>query len=192
MKVSNIEVHGLDAASRAMRNPLNSWEKGDRWGEDDRALLAKLVHAGPDHRKVLRLIQCWATVEAPRYWWTEFDTYKVGVTRMSCSTMYTICSRLLSMEDFAPGVVRMQVLELNCMIAEFQAANDHATRNELLRRIKANLPEGYIQRADVCMSYEALLNIYRGRRGHKLPEWQVFRSSFEELPLMDVILKETR
>jgi hypothetical protein len=191
MKVYNVEVHGIDAASRAMRNPLNSWDKGDRWGEDDRALLAKLVHAGPDHRKVIRLIQCWATVEAPRYWWTEFDTYKVGVTRMSCSTMYTICSRPLTMDDFAPGVSKLQVMELNAMIADFQAA-PVALKAEKLRLVKANLPEGFIQRADVCMSYEALLNMYRGRKGHRLPEWQVFRSSFEGLPLMDVILKETR
>lgn len=189
MKIYNTEVHGLESTARAMRNPMNSWSKSDAWGDSDKDLLRRLVRAGTDHRKAVRLIQCWATVEAPRYWWTEFDTYKVGVTRMSCSTMYTLCKRPLEDTDFAPGVSRATIKDLNDMIARYSTC-EAAQKNGLLRKIKANLPEGFIQRADVVCSYEALININRGRKGHRLAEWTIFRQWIATLPLMDVILED--
>lgn len=187
MKIDNVIVHGIAAAGRAMRNPMNSWEKSDHWGEDDRLLLQRLVKAGADHRKVVRLIQCWATIDAPRYWWTEFDTYKVGVTRMSCSTMFTLTKTDLTEEHFAPGTPRVIVDYVRAMIEGYRTLEPGNAKAEAFTRIKAALPEGFIQRADVLCSYEALINMYRGRKGHRLPEWTAFRKWIVTLPLMKTI-----
>ena len=70
---------GFDQAIIAMRNPMNSWEKGDSYwmdeamesyiiGEKDRELSMKLQKAGPEHCKHLRMIYVWADITAPRYW----------------------------------------------------------------------------------------------------------------------------
>lgn len=61
-------------------------------GENDLALMKKLVKAGTDHRKFLRMIAVWCDITAPLYWWKEFDTYKVGTVANSCSTMHCIAN----------------------------------------------------------------------------------------------------
>lgn len=67
-------------AIKAMRNPLNSWEKSDStfnpWGEfemgeKDHELAMKLVRSGSDHGKFLRMIQVWVEINAPLYWCSQ-------------------------------------------------------------------------------------------------------------------------
>lgn len=59
-------------------------------GENDLSLMKRLAAAGNDHGKFLRMINVTVDVEAPLYWWKEFDTYKVGTVANSCSTMHKI------------------------------------------------------------------------------------------------------
>ena len=106
------------AVIRGMRNPMNSWGKSDSYitrienpdtlntadfqfflDEDDLALMQKLVSAGTDHAKFLRMIPVYADVIAPLYWWKEFDTYKVGTVANSCSTMHKIADKRFERED---------------------------------------------------------------------------------------------
>lgn len=94
-----------------MRNPMNSWEKGDSdnsiygWGfhlgENDRGLMKRLANAGTDHRKFMRMMPVYVRITAPLYWWKEFDTYKVGTVTNSCSTMHKIAEKEFTLEDFS-------------------------------------------------------------------------------------------
>lgn len=59
-------------------------------GPNDLDLMTRLRNAGRDHRKYMRMIDVWFDITAPMYWWKEFDTYKVGTVRNSCSTMHKI------------------------------------------------------------------------------------------------------
>ena len=80
-----------------MRNPMNSWEKSDSHkthieddetmemadfeffiGEADLGLMKRLAKGGAVHAKYRRMIPVFVTIDAPLYWWKEFDTYKVG------------------------------------------------------------------------------------------------------------------
>ena len=54
MKFEHADVFNLENALRGMRNPMNSWEKGNL--EDDLKLGAKLSKAGASDRKFLRQI----------------------------------------------------------------------------------------------------------------------------------------
>ena len=129
VKVENIDVWGFEHAIRGMRNPLNSWNKSDSYncgengrfclkyscvydeedhcyvkfyiGEEDLKLMKKLYKAGPEHRKFMRQIFVCMDITAPLYWWKEFDTYKVGVTSNSCSTMHTIAKKEFTEDDFS-------------------------------------------------------------------------------------------
>lgn len=120
INISNYEVVGFEHAIRGMRNPMNSWDKsdseyncpfgkpvcigcGDNFciGENDLALMKKLCKAGTDHRKFMRMIVVYADITAPMYWWKEFDTYKVGTVRNSCSTMHKITAKEFDISDFS-------------------------------------------------------------------------------------------
>lgn len=55
----------------------------------DKQLLQTLIKRGDEHAKVLRGVMVWCEINAPRYWWQEMDTYKVGAERLSSeSTMH--------------------------------------------------------------------------------------------------------
>ena len=102
LKISETEVVGWRHAIRGMRNALNSWDKSDsEWdgygsadgysiGRKDHDLMMRLREAGTDHHKYMRMIVVYLDIDAPLYWWKEFDTYKVGTVANSCSTMHTI------------------------------------------------------------------------------------------------------
>lgn len=90
-----LDVQGFDPAIHGMRNPKNSWDKSDSvfykdepmvLGDNDLKLMKTLFNAGTEHRKYDRMIQVWMDIEAPLYWWKEFDTYKIGTVANSCST----------------------------------------------------------------------------------------------------------
>ena len=106
IKIENITVYGWEAAIRGMRNPMNSWDKSDsipydRVGEEDLKLMKSLVKAGPDHAKFMRMVDVTMDITAPMYWWKEFDTYKVGTVRNSCSTMHKLTERPFKRKDFS-------------------------------------------------------------------------------------------
>ena len=118
IKFENTEVIGWEAAIRGMRNPKNSWDKSDSYGEcpdegterwcgdiflgpNDLDLMKRLRNAGTDHRKFMRMITVYVDIIAPLYWWKEFDTYKVGTVANSCSTMHKIHAKKFKWEDFS-------------------------------------------------------------------------------------------
>ena len=93
-----------------MRNPLNSWDKGDSGyidrrfndqfyiGKNDLDLAQRLIKAGSEHRKFLRQIFVSVDITAPLYWWKEFDTYKVGTVANSTSTIHKLESTPITLE----------------------------------------------------------------------------------------------
>lgn len=131
LKLEKTEVVGWEAAIRGMRNPMNSWEQSDSGhchkdlvrdcvtcvhhdtgysactaghfdvGPKDYDLMTRLRAAGTDHRKFMRMIEVYADITAPLYWWKEFDTYKVGTVANSCSTMHKIHAKEFTLEDFS-------------------------------------------------------------------------------------------
>ena len=103
-----------------MRNPKNSWDRSDSYtthicdeetmeiadfawfmGDNDHKLAERLADGGPVHAKYRRMMIVYLTVNAPFYWWKEFDTYKVGTVCNSCSTMHKIHSKEFELSDFS-------------------------------------------------------------------------------------------
>ena len=119
IKIENTEVMGWEHAIRGMRNPMNSWEKGDsrfyedadfdpmdypcgfKLGDGDYFLMTRLRNAGTDHRKFMRMITVYLDITAPLYWWKEMDQYRVGQTTNSCSTMHKITAKEFEIDDFS-------------------------------------------------------------------------------------------
>ena len=206
IRIENTEVMGWEAAIRGMRNPLASWSKSDTdyeksyqtaydfppaIGPNDHDLMMRLRNAGTDHRKFMRMIVVYADITASRYWWTEADTYRMGVEKNSCSTMHTIHKREFSLDDFshdrmsddALSELRRIVNVLNIRRRDFLKTKEKAFWWDIIQL----LPQSYNQKRTVMMNYEALSNIYKSRKGHKLDEWNKFCDWIEELPYSELI-----
>lgn len=115
--IENTTVLGFDTAIRGMRNPLGSWAKSDSGydeilgeyviGDADKSLMKKLVAAGTDHSKFMRMITVTCDITAPQYFVAELDTYKIGTVRNSCSLQHTGAKKPFTIDDFsAPAIVK--------------------------------------------------------------------------------------
>ena len=110
MKFENTDVWGFKHAIRGMRNPMNSWGKSDSVfsedyrdfdiGEDDLDLMQRLIKGGSEHRKFMRQIIVSVDITAPLYWYKEFDTYKIGTTANSTSTMHKLATTPITIDCF--------------------------------------------------------------------------------------------
>lgn len=205
LKCENLEVYGFKPAIRGMRNPMNSWNKSDSYcthvedpetletakyqffmGDDDLELAKKLVKAGTEHRKFLRMIQVYMDITAPLYWWKEFDTYKVGTVVNSCSTMHTITDKEFTLDDFscehlAGTYTKVIVNTLNAARKGFLETNDKSFWYQLIQL----LPTSYNQRRTVMINYEVAMRIIEQRLGHKLDEWHQLITVLLELPYLE-------
>lgn len=194
LKIENTLTTSFTPALRGMRNPLNSWEKSTP--EADMALACRLVSAGTEHRKFLRMIHVTTDITAPLFWWKQADTYKVGTTTNSCSTMHTLTNRPLALSDFSfedwpEEKAAERVAELNAELDAYLSApySSPTEKKKAWRILISDLPSGFMQRRTVDMNYETLLTIHHQRKGHKLTEWRTFCEWVEDLPGMKDFLK---
>lgn len=149
-------------------------------GTNDMKLAQQLIRAGSEHRKFMRQIFVSVDITAPLYWWKEFDTYKVGTVANSTSTMHKLASTPITVEcleiDDYDNSIFTNVEEIEYLIQFLESlrikyldTKDKKYWKELIRWI----PESWLQKRTVTMSYENLLAICsKGqRRFHKLNEW---------------------
>ena len=199
-----------------MRNPKNSWDKMDSdacankldicdsyvgchmnycFGKNDSKLMMQLANGGAVHAKYRRMIPVFLTINAPLYWWKEFDTYKVGTVANSCSTMHKIHAKEFTLDDFSLEHLNkedlyifeayMHRMEANRKF--FLALADSEEKKEFWYRMIQLLPTSYNQKRTVMLNYEVLVNIYHSRKNHKLDEWHVFCDWIRELPYSELI-----
>lgn len=210
LKVSNIKIYNWEGALRGMRNPLNSWHLGDTFNEEDKeyctnelgihypeigpndySLMKRLAKAGSDHRKYLRQIFISIDIDAPLFWWKEFDTYKCSTVANSCSTMHKIHTKEFTRDDFSIETcegsslmcVDALIFELNHLRNLYNETKD----KKYWRQMIELLPSSYNQLRTVTLNYEVAINMYKARRHHKLTEWHTLCDTFEKFPYSEFI-----
>lgn len=216
MKIETLEVAGFLPALKGMRNPKNSWDKGDTVeyadsivfkneyvtnvdiGDADMKLAKTLIKGGKEHAKFLRQIMVWADIDMPRYWWSEFDTYKIGTTANSCSTMHKLMTTDISYSDFEfdgedSDIISSILYRLRYMQMLYKDAETQQQKDMLLKRAKSILPEGFLQLRTVNINYQQLMNIYHQRKNHRLKkEWvDTFCRWCESLPYFKELCIDT-
>ena len=229
MKFERTDVWGFKHAMRGARNPMNSWNKSDSGyaikeyelhdgeekivydkskfglGPNDIDLMQRLIAGGSEHRKFMRQIMVSIDITAPLYWWKEFDTYKIGTTANSTSTMHKLASKPITIEDFEmDDFERVKVFDrepynpddytdelwdyivdmCEALRQRFIETKDKRYWKELIRL----LPESYLQTRTVTMNYENLYSIVRQRKGHKLTEWAQFIDWVHTLPYANELI----
>lgn len=208
IKVEHIDTWGFEHAIRGMRNPMNSWDRSDSAfmgevgfqsyiGENDLDLMHRLYVGGQPHRKYLRQIFAVMDITAPLYWWKEFDTYKVGTTANSCSTMHKIAAKEFTLDDFSIEHLSEDVIDkpfndiINCLNFFRGLYNQNKDKSDWWQLIQL-LPSSYNQRRTVSMTYENVMNILDYRQGHKLDEWREFCGILRGLPYIKEIRGENK
>lgn len=68
---------------------------------NDLDLMERLVKAGTEHAKFMRMITVYCDITGPLYWWKEFDTYKIGTVANSYSTMHKIQENEFTIDMFS-------------------------------------------------------------------------------------------
>ena len=182
-------------------------------GPKDMKTATGLIHAGPEHRKFMRQIMVTVDITAPLYWWKEFDTYKIGTTANSTSTMHKMLAKPITLDCFEigdftnlPYPVEMQREEIKspcdtdfvqmCLIPYLEYlrqtaincgdAGDEETQKIYWKELIRWLPESWLQTRTVTMNYENLRTMYHQRKNHKLVEWKTeFINFIKSLPYSD-------
>jgi len=158
MRIYDIEEYGFH---RAMRGLARSYNQDPKLMPE---VALKLSDKDKGHNKFLESIQVWMEIDAPRFWWSEFDTYRAGISKQSDSTMHTLKRGLLSQEDFEYGILQEYLIYLNKQIAA----------NQPIDLLKNELPDGFLQGRSVCTNYKVIRHILQQRWNHKLPQWRKF------------------
>ena len=166
-------------------------------GAADHKLMMNLAKSGSTHAKYRRMIVVYADILAPLYWWKEFDTYRMGVEKNSCSTMHKIQAKEFTLEDFScehmseptKNLLDDVIFSLNTNRKEFNNRDFDDPKYSWWQMIQS-LPSSYNQKRTVMMSYEALSSMYRDRKDHKLDEWRDFCAWVKNLPYSEIITLE--
>lgn len=186
-KCGRIEREGICHPKEHDCTPYHCYEIG----KNDLSLMQKLFAAGHPHRKYLRQIFVAMDITAPLYWWKEFDTYKVGTTANSCSTMHKIAAKEFELSDFSTEhLVGLSIAALKGVLDVMNLERKHflvTHDKDCWWQMIQLLPSSYNQRRTVTMTYENVMNMLDYREGHKLDEWREFCEILRALPHVEVI-----
>ena len=206
---------------------MNSWDKSDSYlniadkfiiGQNDLKLAQNLIKAGTEHCKFMRQIMLSVDITAPLYWWKEFDTYKVGTTANSTSTMHKLSTTPITLDcfetdDYDENLGNYFSIPDNAKERDFgYLAEDVGFIIELLEYLRQTyvetkdirywkelirwLPESWLQTRTITMNYENVRNMYmqRVKYPHKLTEWKnSFGEWVESLPYAkELIMLDTK
>mgnify|MGYP007008490595 FL=1 len=119
--VKTLEIAGFGAALQALRLPFGkecrseiyfvnidstcgfdskiSTACGIKLDPKDLHLMSTLVKRGDEHAKVIRGINVYTEINAPRYFWQEMDTYCVGTERLSSESSMHIQGKGLATDE---------------------------------------------------------------------------------------------
>jgi hypothetical protein len=169
MKVTILKEEGFELACRGLA--YSYYDPGvqdvhDWWLNHKTKAMArakKLADKDGGHNKFLESITVWIDITASRAFWQEFDTYRVGMTKQSTSTMHTLSKRRPIEADFEEFVLPQT-------IATFQSIWDDHRDNIMV--LKENLPEGFLQTRLVCTNYKSLRNLVMQREKHRYTHWR--------------------
>ena len=148
-------------------------------GPNDMKLMQTLIKAGSSHRKFLRQIFVSVDISAGLHFWKEFDTYKVGTVANSTSTMHKLASTPITLDCFDTDIGEESsssedydaIMRIIGFLEELRKRYNNTKDKKYWRELIQFLPESWIQKRTVTLSYENVYAMIRDRHNHKLHEW---------------------
>lgn len=212
IEFTHTQVYGWDSAIRGMRNSWESHSKMDSYyetvepyelcqkdfilGHNDKTLMMNLIKAGASHAKFMRQIFISVDINAPLYWWKEFDQYKVGTVTNSESTMHTIQKESMVDELFSIEVPAefQEYWQQHLEHLEHVRNMYNVTKDKKYWRYLIQLlPSGWMQKRTTTLNYGVVANAYHDRKAHRLTEWREdFKYWVHTLPYSFLITGEEK
>ncbi|NLC97028.1 MAG: hypothetical protein GX675_05625 [Erysipelotrichaceae bacterium] len=204
--INNVEIYGFESSVRGSKYPMSV----DIENLDDEVTTRTIELAtssiGEGHDNFLNGIivqfdltftnKAW--VEAERYHFLDFISSQSTmhrITKFDLNTAYIdyVDARIIQ-------IMKEKIKEYNDLISDIKnlkkEGKDTTTLNEIAKvkylEILYSNPAGFKLTARMTTNYRQLKTIYRQRRYHKLPEWQVFCDWIESLPYSEFIMKRER
>ena len=209
MEIKTLEIAGMASVLNALRlpfgrvcrsdcevymtnntdyeNPMLSTESRCVINNKDMSLLSTLVKRGDEHSKALRGLVVYAEINAPLYWWSEMDTYRIGTDRLSSeSTMHMIGGMGFTPDKFDSDddTILNAIDKLETLSKEYRETRS----TDILIAIKGIIPSSFKQRRIQMFSYPTLRRIWIQRHNHRLPHWHKFCEWIETLPFFDMLI----
>ena len=159
---------GLSLSYRKLSNEeIKSIARGDYLLNDriKNVVMPNLALKGGGHNKFLESMQVWLLVQANRAFFQQLDTYRVGISKNSESTMHTLAKFKPTHENFEPDTDIVMVTRFIDMWHEIKKDVD------TLRR---SLPQGWLECRQISTNYKTLQNIYWQRKDHRSKDWHEF------------------
>jgi len=173
----NAALYGFSLSYRKAGISMDEW-----WTEErkEKTYKAALANSSRDkgHNKFLEHIQVWFSIEATLEWWKQFDTYRIGVSKQSASTMHT-----LDKTPIVPAHLDLKAEEFKSTY-DMQIYLNYLTMLDYQEpRIKSKaLPQGYLQEREVNLNYKVIRHISLQRLNHRIADWQTFlKEVFDQL-----------
>ena len=133
----------------------------------------------------------------PEIRWNVKQDYKAGLKGKALSEKYGIpihtINNMLFMQDckhaelFQEAYIWEKTIE---NLNNLREACIETKDNNLFQALRQMLPCGYNQHYTWEANYEVLAQIYRQRKGHRLDEWETFRTWIRGLPYSEFITME--
>lgn len=160
IEIKTLEIAGLGSVLQALRLPFGKEcrshsdfnievQDNDRFktssftyiNEKDLHLLSTLIKRGDEHAKAIRGLMVYAEIDAPRYWWQEMDTYRIGSERLSSASTMHIQGKGLSTEEL---VAMKDALPEGTMQKRVQMFSYQTLRRIYFQRKNHRLPHWHI------------------------------------------------
>ena len=161
MEITKLAEHGYEESAIGFSLSYNSTSTRAK------EIFPKYAWGKRGESKFLESIYLWLDINAPRFWWSEADTYRMS-SKQSSSTMHTLAKTELTNNNFEYPIDEDYLKILNDLRLK-------TLKGEIKIEILKNaLPEGFLQRRIWVMNYKCLQNIYIQRCNHRLPQWKYF------------------
>ena len=171
MRFKLLYCHGFDEAIDGARLSFGrtSFDNFESPEEDKVRLANTLAPMDGGHNGFLEFIQYWILIKAPLFWWKQADTYRVGISKSSESTMHKSWKNGLTQEMFETPIFQDTLNNLNNSIREYNSPLVTPDRKKYLESlIIGNLPDAYLQTRLLNVNAKCLRNMYFQRMDHKL------------------------
>lgn len=156
----------------------------------DRFLKLATSPGGSGHDQCLTGIRVLFDLKLSNKAWVDAERYKFldFITSQSCSHRIA---------DFDLDKTYNKYVDSRCIdvMKELKDKYIDAVKNEdtelakkLYLKLLYNNPAGFELTASMSTNYRCLINIYKQRKNHRLPEWRALCEEIREFPLMDKLL----
>lgn len=190
--ISNVEVYGLERVIRTAKYPkaVNVDNLDSELTTGIQGCLSCATGEGHDNALKGVIVQFDLTasqnfwMQGERYHWFDIVSSQSKMHKITKFSLKEQCNKYVDPRII--DIVQAKIDEYNRLVTLDMSSGKSAERkkimDELYLEILYNIPCGFELTAGMTTNYQQLKTMYKQRRHHRLPEWQMVCDWIETLP----------